>query len=72
MTIRVRGHVRGGRLELDSPLELPDGQSVEVLIQSPETAEAEAWHDAGMSRLEEEWDNPTDAVYDDWRRLYGV
>jgi hypothetical protein len=26
----------------------------------------------GTDRLEEEWDNPEDAVYDDWKKLYGV
>ena len=31
-----------------------------------------SWADLGMARLEAEWDNPQDAIYDDWRRLYGV
>jgi hypothetical protein len=26
----------------------------------------------GMGRLEFEWDNPKDALYDNWRELYGV
>lgn len=72
MTIRVRGYVRGGRLELDQPVNLPDGEAVEVVIQPAEAAEAEDWRAAGMARLEDEWDNPADAVYDDWRSLYGV
>ena len=33
---------------------------------------AHAWALLGTARLEEEWDNPQDAVYDDWKRLYGV
>jgi hypothetical protein len=32
----------------------------------------EAWAELGMSRLEAEWDNAGDALYDDWKRLYGV
>ena len=32
----------------------------------------ESWAELGMNRLEAEWDNPQDAIYDDWRRLYGV
>ncbi len=32
----------------------------------------ESWAELGMERLESEWDNPQDAIYDDWRRLYGV
>jgi hypothetical protein len=33
---------------------------------------SESWAELGMDRLEAEWDNPRDAIYDDWRRLYGV
>jgi hypothetical protein len=72
MTIRLRGRVHGGRLELDQPVNLPDGQFVEVVIQSPAADEAEDWRVTGMARLEEEWDNPKDAIYDNWRTLYGV
>ena len=34
--------------------------------------EVEDWRDLSMSRLEQEWDNPEDAIYDDWKWLYGV
>lgn len=34
--------------------------------------EEEGWSELGMNRLEEEWDNPGDAIYDDWRKHYGV
>ncbi len=68
----VCGVYRNGKVELERPLELPDGTPVVVEIKglSPEE-EDEAWRELGMRRLEEEWDNPLDAVYDDWRRLYG-
>jgi hypothetical protein len=70
--VRVRGRYRDGKIELDRPLGLPDGTAVEITVDAtPETADEE-WHELGMSRLEEEWDNDQDAVYDDWRRLYGV
>ncbi len=70
--VRVTGHYRNGRIELDRPLDLPDGAVVEVVVaQADESADGE-WQDLGMSRLEQEWDNDRDAVYDDWRRLYGV
>ena len=29
--------------------------------------EDEGWMDLGMRRLEEDWDNPQDAVYDNWK-----
>jgi hypothetical protein len=72
MTIRVHGHVHQGRLELDQPLGLPDGEAVEVLVQSVDATDEEAWRTMSMNRLEQEWDNPEDAVYDNWRSLYGV
>lgn len=30
------------------------------------------WQDLGLTAFEKEWDNPDDAVYDNWRELYGV
>ena len=55
-----------------SPLE--EGAEVEVEVRTAETTpeeEDEAWRELGLSRMEEEWDNPEDAVYDDWMKLYG-
>lgn len=57
------------------PLPLEEGTEIEVEIHPAAATpdeEDEAWREFGMSRLEEEWDNPQDAVYDDWRKLYGV
>jgi hypothetical protein len=62
-------------LELDEPLTLADGTQVEVeiyLADAVQAAEAHAWASLRMSRLEEEWENPEDAIYDDWKTLYGV
>lgn len=73
--IRRKGRYRDQRLELDQPLDLADGAEVEIEIHTAEESaatEAEAWREQGMSRLEEEWDNPQDAVYDNWRQLYGA
>ena len=72
MSIRVRARVRNGGLELTRPLTLPDGVEVEVEVHAASEVETSEWTDAGMARLEEEWDNPKDAIYDDWRSLYGV
>jgi hypothetical protein len=38
---------------------------------SDEFDENEDWRQLGMSRLEQEWDNPDDAIYDHWEDLYG-
>jgi hypothetical protein len=35
-------------------------------------AENEGWSLLGMQRLEQEWDNPADAIYDDWKALYSA
>jgi hypothetical protein len=73
--VRAKGRYRNQTLELDQPLALPDGTQVEVdiyLAQEAQVAEEQAWASLGMGRLEEEWDNPEDAIYDDWKELYGV
>ena len=72
--IRVTGRYRNQQLELDQPLALPDGTAVEIAVHVADAAAGEHkdWAQLGMSRLEAEWDNPEDALYDDWKRLYGV
>ena len=40
MKIRMQARVQGGKLELDRPISLPDGETVEVTIQH--TGEAES------------------------------
>ena len=68
----VRGVYRNGKVELDGPLDLPNGSVVEIEVRLlPPEAEDEAWRELGMRRMEEEWNNPKDAIYDEWRRLYG-
>ena len=73
--IRIKGRYRNQKLELDQPLNLPENTEVEIVVRavdSVEHSEEDARSELGMSRLEEEWDNPQDAIYDDWRKLYGV
>ena len=68
--IRTKGRYRHQVVELDQPLNLADGTEVELEIHP--TDEKEAWMELGMSRLEEEWSNPQDSIYDDWKKLYGL
>lgn len=73
--IRTKGRYRNQALELDQPLALAEGTEVEVEIRVPEDALSEedpGWAELAMRKLEEAWDNPEDAIYDDWKRLYGV
>jgi len=73
--IRTKARYRNQTLELSEPLGVPDGTEVEVDIKlncETEDAVRHDWAEAGISRLEEEWDNPQDAIYDNWKKLYGV
>jgi hypothetical protein len=73
--VTTTGYYRDRRVELDQPVDLPDGTPVEVQISpiaDSDRAERTRWAQLGMDRLEEEWDTPQDAVYDDWKKLYGV
>jgi len=73
--IRITGRYQNQSVELDAPLNLSDGTVVEVVVRAkvdPSTIERAEFADLGMARLEEEWDNPEDAIYDDWKRLYGL
>lgn len=73
--IRAKGQYRNQTLVLEQPLALREGAEVEIEIHVTEDApeaERQQWSDVGMDRLEEEWNRPEDAVYDDWKKLYGV
>jgi predicted DNA-binding antitoxin AbrB/MazE fold protein len=73
--IRVKGRYRDQILELEQPLALAEGTEVEIdihLAEEVQGSEQQGWAELGMRRLEQEWDNPEDAVYDDWKKLYGV
>jgi hypothetical protein len=61
---RIKGRYANQKVELDHPLDLEDGTEVEILIRT----EMEDWSEMGMVRLEQEWDNPQDAIYDDWKQ----
>ena len=73
--IRAKGRYRNQTLELDQPLALAEGTEVEIAIHLAEEAqgsESQEWADLGMQRLETEWENAEDALYDDWKKLYDV
>jgi hypothetical protein len=70
--IRLKGTYRNQTLELERPLPFSDGEVLEVDLRSPEDESREGWSQLGMERLEQDWDNEKDAVYDNWRKLYGV
>ena len=43
-----------------------------VVRESDEPDEGLEWQRLGLAAFEKGWDNPDDAVYDDWRALYGI
>ncbi|MGE4002111.1 MAG: hypothetical protein AB7I48_18035 [Planctomycetaceae bacterium] len=70
--IRITARYRNQKLELDQPIDLEEGTQVVVEMHPAESSESADWSETGMERLEQEWENPQDAVYDDWRKLYSV
>ena len=68
--IRIKATYRDQKLELGQPLDLPEGAEIEVAINVDD--ESDGWYEMGIERLKEVWDNPKDAIYDDWKKLYGV
>lgn len=38
----------------------------------PEADEELDWHVLSLTAFTADWDNPDDAIYDNWRELYGV
>jgi hypothetical protein len=68
--IQAKGRYRQGHIELEQSLDVPEGASVELTIRT--TTDDDDWRELGMDRLESEWHNELDSVYDDWRRLYGI
>lgn len=50
VAMTVRGQVRGGRLHVDAPLDLPDGTEVELAVLVEDTGELDA---EDRARLEE-------------------
>lgn len=43
-----------------------------TLVVARESADDADWQTLGLSTFEAEWDNPEDAIYDNWREIYGV
>lgn len=41
-------------------------------IVTPEADEEADWQQLSLTAFEADWDNPEDAIYDNWRVLYDV
>lgn len=44
---------------------------LDSLVEHGEQDEAD-WLALGLATFQQDWDNPDDAIYDDWREHYGV
>ena len=42
------------------------------IVVSDEVQDELDWQDMSLSAFEKDWDNPEDAIYDNWRDIYGV
>lgn len=62
--ICIKGLCENGGLKLSEPVNLPDGTEVLIEIRPIPSVDDEGWREFGMDRLEPEWDNPDDAIYD--------
>jgi hypothetical protein len=70
--IRTKGRYRHGQIELEGPIAIPEGALVDVTVGPETSSENDEWQLLGMDRLEQEWNNKRDAIYDHWRRLFGA
>jgi excisionase family DNA binding protein len=42
------------------------------VLATPKTPPPDPWTQLSAPAFEADWDNPEDAIYDDWQRLYGL
>ena len=49
---------------------------LDIFLRGAEALEGEinrhTWHTLGLAGFERAWDNEEDAIYDNWRGLYGI
>ncbi|MBI4675328.1 MAG: hypothetical protein HY741_27100 [Chloroflexi bacterium] len=80
--LEVQVKFSGAEAERLTALAAQEGVSADVLLHraieqflalaaASETDRAD-WQALGLAAFEREWDNPEDAVYDQWREHYGV
>jgi hypothetical protein len=60
MSSRISAVIRGGKVELLEPVQLPEGTRVVVTPLHPEDT---FWQNISQSSLDEVWNNPEDDVY---------
>jgi len=41
-------------------------------VLAGEPGEETDWSAMGLEAFQKDWDNAEDAIYDDWRRYYGI
>jgi hypothetical protein len=41
-------------------------------VLAGEPGEETDWSAMGLAAFQKDWDNAEDAIYDDWRRYYGI
>ena len=41
-------------------------------LAHPKTPDADPWMHLSAPAFDVDWDNPEDAIYDDWQQLYGL
>jgi hypothetical protein len=41
-------------------------------VLNSDTEDEVDWRNISLASFQQDWDNPEDAIYDNWRELYGV
>ena len=77
--LEVQLKLIGSEAEQLTRMAIRRGISTTALIQKAiqellkkSSDEEEDWQALGISAFEADWDNPEDAIYDDWRTHYGL
>ena len=73
MLTKYKGFVRGNVVELPADVELSEGSEVTIVVGDiDESLENYWWIKLSEASFARDWDNELDAVYDNWREIYGV
>ena len=69
---RLERLAQGRGMSEDALLEKALSLLFQLAEATDEADDPRAWQALGLSAFERDWDNEEDAIYDDWRKHYGV
>lgn len=76
MSRAIKAKYCGGVIAPLEKLNFPEGEEITVIIEDfpiKQAVEADLdWSGLSASGFAKDWDNEKDAIYDNWKKLYGV